>query len=93
MLIERGPIARTECYHRHGHGISLVFEEQSQVARLNIPQSDFGFIRELLHSDKFGSRKPEIIRRHGMRIANSAVRDWFSVMGAARLVVLPETGR
>jgi hypothetical protein len=41
MLIERSPITRVEDDHRHGHGISLVFEEQWQVARFHISQLDF----------------------------------------------------
>jgi hypothetical protein len=36
MLIELSAIARTECHHRHGDRISLVFKEQRQVVRFDI---------------------------------------------------------
>ena len=40
MLVEFTPFARTEYNQRHRDGISLVFKEEGQVARLDIAQMD-----------------------------------------------------
>ena len=41
VLGELGRIARTEHDQRYGHGIALMFEEQRQVARLDVAEPHF----------------------------------------------------
>ena len=36
MRIELSPFARTKYNQRHGHGISLMFKKEGQVARFDI---------------------------------------------------------